>query len=162
MIVDCGVYSGGRRRPEDETDVARAVEAAAAQDGFVWIGLSQPTAAEFATLQRELDLPQLAVEDAVKAHQRPKLERYDDLTFAVVKPARYVDHDEVVRMSELAIFLGPHVILTVRHGKASALKPVREALESDPQLLKHGPGAVLHAIVDRVVDDYSPALEGLA
>ncbi|WP_396134578.1 magnesium and cobalt transport protein CorA [Cellulomonas sp. ATA003] len=120
----------------------------------MWIGLSQPTAAEFATLQRELDLPQLAVEDAVKAHQRPKLERYDDLTFAVVKPARYVDHDEVVRMSELAIFLGPHVILTVRHGETDVPAQVRRDLEADPELLAHGPAAVLYRCLDLVVDEY--------
>ncbi|WP_298458867.1 magnesium/cobalt transporter CorA [uncultured Cellulomonas sp.] len=160
MIVDCGVYAGGLRRP-GEADVRRAVEVAVAERGFVWIGLSQPTAEEFDALQRQLRLPQLAVEDAVKAHQRPKLERYDDLTFAVVKPARYVDHDEVVKIGELAIFLGRDFILTVRHGDTEVPAQVRRDLEADPELLAHGPAAVLYRCLDLVVDEYLSIVDSI-
>ena len=104
MIVDCAVYTGGRRRP-DTGDLASARAAAAAEGGFVWIGLAQPTDAEFAEIAAQFGLPRLAVDDAVKAHQRPKLERYDGVTFMVVKPARYVDPEEVIEISELVIFL---------------------------------------------------------
>jgi magnesium transporter len=122
----------------------------------------EPTEEEFDSLRREFDLHPLAVEDAVHAHERPKLEVFDATVFIVLKTVRYVDSQEVLELGEILIFLGHDYVLTVRHGKASALKPVREALESDPELLKHGPGAVLHAIVDRVVDDYGPALDGLS
>jgi magnesium transporter len=101
------------------------------------------------------------VEDAIHAHQRPKLEVYDDMVLLVLKTARYVDPTEVIELGELLVFLGDDYIITVRHGEASSLSPVREALEHDPGHLRHGPGAVLHAILDRVVDDYGPAIQGL-
>jgi len=161
VIVDCGVYSGGRRRP-GSADIAAARRTAAADGGFVWIGLSQPTAAEFAEIEREFHLPVLAVEDAVKAHQRPKLERYDSaLTFAVVKPAVYVDRDEVVQLSEIAIFLGRDFIITVRHGSSEVPAQVRQDLEADPDLLAHGPAAVLYRALDLVVDQYLAVVEAI-
>ncbi len=101
------------------------------------------------------------MEDAIHAHQRPKLEVFGDMVFVVLKTARYIDPEEVVRLGEILIFLGADYIITVRHGEASDLHPVRQRLEAQPELLAHGPGAVLHAIVDRVVDDYGPAIEGL-
>ena len=109
----------------------------------------------------EFDLHPLAVEDAIHAHQRPKLEVFDDMVFIVLKTARYVDPTEVIKLGEILIFLGHDYIITVRHGEASELGGVRRGLEDQPELLRHGPGAVLHAIVDRVVDDYGPALAGL-
>ena len=160
MIVDCAIYEDGRRR-DGGVDLHDAYSACRRDGKFAWIGMYEPTEEEFDSLRREFDLHPLAVEDAIHAHQRPKLEVFEGMVFIVLKTARYVDSEEVVQFGEILIFLGEDYILTVRHGKASALKPVREALESDPELLKHGPGAVLHAIVDRVVDDYSPALEGL-
>jgi magnesium transporter len=160
VIVDCAIYEDGRRR-DGSVDLHDAYSACRRDGKFAWIGMYEPTEAEFDSLRREFDLHPLAVEDAVDAHQRPKLEVFEETVFIVLKTARYVDSEEVVEFGEILIFLGEDYILTVRHGKASALKPVRERLESDPALLKHGPGAVLHAIVDRVVDDYSPALEGL-
>jgi magnesium transporter len=160
MIVDCAIYEDGRRR-DGGVDLHDAYRACRHDGKFAWIGMYEPTEEEFDSLRREFDLHPLAVEDAIHAHQRPKLEVFDSMVFIVLKTARYVDPKEVVQFGEILIFLGEDYILTVRHGKASALKPVREALESDPELLKHGPGAVLHAIVDRVVDDYTPALEGL-
>ena len=160
MILDCAIYEDGRRR-DGSVDLHDAYSACRRDGKFAWIGMYEPTEEEFDSLRREFDLHPLAVEDAIHAHQRPKLEVFEGVVFIVLKTARYVDSEEVVEFGEILIFLGEDYILTVRHGKASALKPVREALESDPELLKHGPGAVLHAIVDRVVDDYSPALEGL-
>ena len=160
MIVDCGVYIDGRRRP-GSPDLAAARAAAAADGGFVWIGLSQPSAGEFAQLAAHFALPQLAVDDAVKAHQRPKLERYDDLLFAVVKPARYVDRDEVVELSELAVFLGRDFVITVRHGSTEVPARARRDLDADPALLAHGPTSVMHRVLDLVVDDYLDVVDAI-
>ncbi len=160
MIVDCAVYAGGRRRPGGN-DLATARAAAAAENGFVWIGLTQPTAVEFAELAEAFELPQLAVDDAVKAHQRPKLERYGAMTFAVVKPARYVDHEEIVDLSELAIFLGHDFVITVRHGGTEVPARARQDLEAEPALLEHGPASVLHRVLDLVVDDYLDVVDAI-
>jgi magnesium transporter len=160
MIVDCAIYEEGRRR-DGHVDLEHAYDVRHQPDKFVWIGLYEPTEEEFDSLRREFDLHPLAVEDAIHAHQRPKLEIYEDMIFIVLKTARYVDPTEVIELGELLVFLGDDYIITVRHGEASSLKPVREALEEDPGHLRHGPGAVLHAILDRVVDDYGPAIEGL-
>ena len=153
MIVDRAIYEDGQRqngageRPGD--------------GGFVWIGLHEPTPNEFDSLRREFNLHPLAVEDAIKAHQRPKLDVYDDMVFIVLKTARYVDSQEIVAIGELLVFVGHDYIITVRHGEASSLSGARETLERDPERLRCGPSAALHAILDRVVDDYIPALEGL-
>ncbi|MEA2330408.1 MAG: magnesium transporter [Thermoleophilaceae bacterium] len=160
MIVDCAVYEQGRRRDGD-LPVSEAVKACRAPGVFTWIGLYEPSAEEFETIRREFDLHELAVEDAIHAHERPKLEVFGKMVFIVLKTARYVDPDEVVRLGEILIFLGEDYVITVRHGEASELKDVRQHLEEQPELLAHGPGAVLHAIVDRVVDDYGPAIAGL-
>jgi magnesium transporter len=160
MIVDCAVYREGRRT-DDNPSIREAVSACREPEAFVWIGLYEPTEDEFDSIRREFQLHELAVEDAIHAHQRPKLEVYDEMVFVVLKTARYVDPEEVVRLGEILIFLGRDYIITVRHGEASELHGVRTRLEREPELLRRGPGAVLHAIVDQVVDDYSPALAGL-
>ena len=160
MIVDCAVYTDGHRR-DGPLPVERAVEACRAPGSFVWIGLYEPTGREFEEIQREFELHPLAVEDAIHAHQRPKLEVFGDMVFVVLKTARYVDAEEVVQFGEILIFLGHDYVITVRHGEASELGDVRRRLEREPELLSHGPGAVLHAIVDKVVDDYGPAIAGL-
>jgi magnesium transporter len=160
MIVDCAVYREGKRH-DGELSVEQAHQACREEDSFVWIGLHEPSEDEFDAIKGEFDLHELAVEDAIHAHQRPKLEVYDDTIFIVLKTARYVDTEEVVELGEILIFLGDGFIITVRHGEASGLKAVRQTLEENSQLLSHGPGAVLHAIVDQVVDDYLPAIEGL-
>jgi magnesium transporter len=160
MIVDCAVYTDGRRR-DGELKVHAAMEACRRPDSFTWIGLYEPTEDEFDSIRREFELHELAVEDAIHAHQRPKLEVYGDMIFIVLKTARYVDPEEVVRLGEILIFLGRDYIISVRHGEGSELHGVRQRLEHDPDLLRHGPGAVLHAIMDRVVDDYGPAIAGL-
>ena len=160
MIVDSAVYEGGRRRDGD-LEVHEAMEACRQPDCFTWIGLYEPTEQEFESIRSEFDLHPLAVEDAIHAHQRPKLEVFGDMVFIVLKTARYVDPKEVIQLGEILVFLGHDYVITVRHGEASELAGVRRALEDQPELLQHGPGAVLHAIVDRVVDDYMPAIAGL-
>ncbi len=130
-------------------------------DRFVWIGLFEPTREEFATVRESFHLHDLAVEDALKAHQRPKLEQYDDSLFVVLKTARYLEELEDVEFGEIQAFLGEGFLVHVRHGAASKLGAVRSQLEDRADLLKHGPSAVLYAIVDHVVDDYEPVVRGL-
>jgi magnesium transporter len=161
MIVDCAVYEDGRRRSGD-LPLQQAYEACRGPDAWVWIGLHEPTKEEFDSVRREFDLHELAVEDAIKAHQRPKLEAYDDSLFLVVKTVRYIDSEEVLEFGEIHLFVGAGFIVSVRHGEARELHSVRQEVEAKPELLRLGPGAVLHAIMDRVVDDYLavvPALE---
>jgi magnesium transporter len=154
VIVDCGLYVEGAR-VGGQHDFEHAVKEAKSNPGaFVWVGMHEPSVTEFADLAREFDLHPLAVEDAVHAHQRPKLEVYGDTLFLVLKAARYVDHDEVVELAEIMLFVGRDFVVTVRHGHTATLTPVRRALEADPERLRCGPTAVLHAIVDSVVDHY--------
>ena len=160
MIVDCAIYEDGKRR-DGKVDLQHAYSERGKEDKFVWIGLYEPTEEEFQSLEAEFDLHPLAVEDAIHAHQRPKLEVFDEMVLLVLKTARYVDPTEVIQLGELLVFLGHDYVITVRHGEASELKGVREELDHDPSRMRAGPGAVLHAILDRVVDDYGPAIEGL-
>jgi magnesium transporter len=160
MIIDCAVYQDGKRRP-GELALHEAYEAGSVDNAFVWIGLYEPDAAEFESVRREFNLHELAVEDAIHAHQRPKLEVYDDTLFVVLKTARYLEADETVEFGEIMLFLGPRFVVAVRHKPASALGDVRKRIEGRPDLLRFGPGAVLYAILDRVVDDYQPVVAGL-
>ena len=161
MIVDCAVYTKGERQP-GVLNLAHAFEAAQADAGnYVWIGLHEPTDDEFVEVAAEFELHPLAVEDAVHAHQRPKLELYGDHLFVVAKTARYDDASESVEFAEVQIFAGQGFIVTVRHGTASPLAKVRDELEHDPQKCRMGPLGVVHAILDRIVDDYTPVLDGL-
>jgi magnesium transporter len=160
MIVDCAVYEQGRRR-DGQLELKDVVDQRQREDSFVWIGLFEPGGKEFDAVAREFGLHELAVEDAVHAHQRPKLEMYGDTMFLVLKTARYVDSKEVVEFGEVLVFMGQGFIVTVRHGEGD-LHGVRERLEDKPELLRCGPGAALHAILDKIVDDYAPALAGLA
>ena len=160
MIVDCAIYEHGQRL-DGKVDLEHAYDERGKDDTFVWIGLYEPSAEEFESIKSEFELHPLAVEDAIESHQRPKLEVFGDMLLLVLKTARYVDPTEVIELGELLVFLGHDYIITVRHGEASELGPVRETLEADPKRMRHGPGAVLHAILDRVVDDYGPAIDGL-
>ena len=161
MIVDCAVYSKGKRQPGD-LDLHDALEAAqAGPDNFVWIGLHEPTQEEFTDVMEEFGLHPLAVEDAVHAHQRPKLELYGDHLFLVAKTARYDDPSESVEFAEVLIFAGDRFVITVRHGRASPLARVRHDIDTDVEHCKLGPLAVVHAILDRIVDDYMPVLDGI-
>jgi magnesium transporter len=158
VIGDCGLYEQGRRRP-GQVPFTHLHATTEGTDGFVWIGLQQPTAADIAVVAAELRLPDLAVEDAVKAHQRPKLEIYDDVIFAVLKPVHYVDHDEVIETGEIAIFVGPRFVVTVRHGTSTVLGQVREEFDRpDSPLLGFGPVGVLYRTADLIVDGYEETI----
>lgn len=158
MIVDCAAYEGGRRR-EGELSLAQAREAAGEAGTFVWLGIVEPSEEEFKTIAEEFGLHELMVEDAVRAHQRPKVEEYGDTIHVVVKTARYVDPKEVIEVGEVSVFVAPDFVITVRHGNAD-LAPARHRLERRPDLLEHGPGAVLYAVVDHLVDRYLDAAQG--
>ena len=158
VIGDCGVYEDGHRRP-GRVPLDQAGDVARSTSGFVWIGLQQPTDEDIAAVADEFGLPPLAVEDAVKAHQRPKLEVYDDVVFVVLKPVRYVDHEEVVSVSEIALFLGAGFVVTVRHGESDVLRRVRSELDrGDSEPLAISPTGVLYRAADLVVDGYEEAI----
>jgi magnesium transporter len=163
-VVDNAIYVDGRRAavPESLDHTFEELRACSDQGhSFCWIGLLRPTPDEIQAVAREFELHGLAVEDTVNAHQRPKLERYGDVLFVVLRPARYVDPVEVVEIGEIHLFLGPDFVITVRHAEEPDLKEVRKRLEADPRLLDDGPWAVLYAVLDKVVDDYGPVLDGL-
>ena len=159
-VVDCGVYVDGKREPGDFTPDEALREACSRENAFVWLGLHEPTAAEMAAIARTYDLHELAVEDAVKAEQRPKLEQFNSVHFLVLRTARYVPHGEltetsqVVETGQMMIFVGERFVITVRHGDASRLAPVRADMEARGELLAQGPWAVAYAVTDRVVDAY--------
>jgi magnesium transporter len=160
VIVDCAVYEDGRRR-EGRTTLEDASQLCRRDGSFAWLGLFEPSQEELERVEAEFGLHPLAVEDAVKAHQRPKLEVYGDTLFFVLKPIRYIDPEEVIELGEILLFVNPAFVISVRHGKPSPLQAVRARLDSDPDLISHGSGAVLYAILDRVVDDYEPVVEGV-
>ena len=160
VIVDCAVYTDGQRR-DGRLPLVDALEASKEPDSFVWVGLHEPTPDEFEAVLAEFGLHALAVEDAVAAHQRPKLEVYDGDIFVVLKTARYDDHTERVEFAELQLFVGESYVVSVRHGEASALAEVRRTIEADLERIRCGPMAVLHAVIDHVVDDYAPVIAGL-
>ena len=160
MIVDSAIYRDGKRIAEP-TSFAELAGAARAGQGVAWLGLHEATEEELTSIARGFKLHELAVEDAVHAHQRPKLEWYGEVMFMVLRPARYVDETETVEFGEIHVFVGPNFVITIRHGAASELGRLRHSLESRPDLLGRGPMAVVHAVVDRVVDDYVPVVEGV-
>jgi magnesium transporter len=159
-IIDNAVYVDGVRSVEPE-NLEQTFETLSAHGGMAWIGLYRPTGPEIAAVAAEFGLHELAVEDAISAHQRPKLERYGDNLFTVLRPARYLDDTETVEFGELHIFTGKNFVVTVRHAEMSGVGQVRRRLESRPDLLRHGPEAVLYALLDQVVDDYAPVVAGL-
>src|SRR6478672_4607228 len=141
VIANCSVYERGHRRDGD-LPLERAGSAAREEGAFVWLGVVEPPAEEFEAIAREFDLHELAVEDAIKAHQRPKVELYGDTLLVVVKTARYVDPEEVIEIGELLIFVNADFIVVVRHGEGR-LDGVREHIERRPDLLRHGSAMVL-------------------
>jgi magnesium transporter len=159
-VVDCAVYVDGKRLPGRWTHTDAVKEVSRRKDGFVWIGLHEPDAEQIEGIAETFGLHELAVEDAVHAHQRPKLERYDNTLFMVFKTVRYVTNEspdtanEIVESGEIMVFLGKDFVITVRHGNHSGLSKLRHVLEADPERLEIGPAAVMHAIADQVVDNY--------
>ncbi|WP_082703078.1 magnesium/cobalt transporter CorA [Mycobacterium sp. IS-1496] len=168
-VVDCAVYCDGERLPGTFTH-ASALERAhdlahQGRTAFVWIGLHEPDEPQMQTVADVFGLHELAVEDAVHAHQRPKVERYDDTLFLVLKTVKYIEHDsmakvrEIVETGEIMMFVGRDFVVTVRHGDHSGLTGVRRRLEDSPASLSLGPYAVMHAIADQVVDSYLEVTE---
>ena len=160
MIVDYAIYVDGQRAVET-TSLEETYEAHRQQGGVAWIDLYKPDEEEFSSVAEEFGLHPLAVGDAIDAHQRPKLERYGKTLFIVLKPAYYLDESETVEFSEAHVFMGEDFVITVRHGGMPDLDEARQRLEGDPELLHRGPEAILHVILDQVVDDYGPVVEGL-
>ena len=164
-VVACAAYVDGVRLPGDWTPAAAAAEVRARGEGFVWVGLFEPDEERIRDVADAFGLHELAVEDAVHAHQRPKLDRYGDHLFMVLKTLRFVEHEspttanEIVESGEIMVFLGLDYVVTVRHGHHSGLGDVRRQLEAAPHLLAAGPSAVLHEVADRVVDGYGEVIE---
>jgi magnesium transporter len=160
-MVSAAIYRDGHL-VDSPTSLAETYRRLREQpDAMAWIGLYRPAPAQLLAIAEEFGLHELAVEDAIVAHQRPKLERYGDTLFVVLRAARYLDDVEEVDFSELHLFVGPNFVITVRHGEAPDLAAVRRRLEDDPDLLRRGPEAVLYAILDSVVDGYAPVVAGL-
>ena len=161
MIIDCAHYKDGRRRDDGPVSLE---EAAARRDegGFVWLGLFEPGEAEMDQVRLLFGLHELAVEDALNSHQRPKVEIYEkDLRLVVLRTARYDDDTEEVEFGNIAVLLAPTFVITVRQKTASELRGARQRLEQRPNLLAAGSSSVLWAILDEVVDDYAPVVAGL-
>jgi magnesium transporter len=163
VIVDSAVYRKGERvpLPADGRDFAALVAEADQEHDFVWVGLNDPTEAELSAVADAFQLHPLAVEDALNAHQRPKLDRYDDSLFLALRTLWYIDEDDAVETGEINIFVGQKYVVTVRHGEGSELHARRLDLESDAKVLGHGPSAVVYAVCDRVVDDYEDVAASL-
>jgi magnesium transporter len=164
VMVDCGVYADGQRlpgkySPTDALAKVRELERAG-QEAFVWIGLYEPDDDQMQAVADVFELHELAVEDAVHAHQRPKLERYNKTLFLVLKTVNYVEHEsmskarEIVETGEIMIFVGADFVVTVRHGEHGGLAEVRKRIDASPAMMKLGPYAIMHAIADHVVDSY--------
>lgn len=159
MLLGWQRYKDGRQIGSG--DVLDDALAARHTGDFVWIRVTEPHAGEIQQLAEEFGLPELAVEDAVQAHQRPKLERYDDTLFAVLKPAIYDDDSESITLGEVHVFSGPDYCITVRHGVVGTLDDVCRRLDDSPELTALGAAAVLYAVADQIVDAYTPVIAGL-
>ncbi|MFD4181746.1 magnesium/cobalt transporter CorA [Rhodococcus sp. NPDC058514] len=159
-VVNSAVYRDGARI-ETPSSLAEALRSLPDETSMAWIGMYRPDEEQLQAAAKQFGLHELAVEDAIVAHQRPKLERYGDTLFVVLRAARYLDETERVDFGELHVFCGPTFVITVRHSESPDLSAVRTRMENDPELLKLGPEAVLYAILDAVVDGYAPVVAGL-
>jgi magnesium transporter len=163
MIVDSAHYKDGVRQHEEALTPERAAELrnAAGTGEFVWIGIHEPGSGDLEQLQRLFGLHELAVEDAQQAHQRPKIEDYDQDVFVVLKTAHYHEDREEVHFGEIHLFAGPGYVITVRHGPGSELATARQRLEARPDLVKLGASSAVWAVLDKVVDDYIPVVDSI-
>ena len=161
-MVDSAIYANGVRVASPTTLAETYAALDRTPGGVAWIGLYRPSEQELLSLSEEFELHPLAIEDAIVAHQRPKLERYDTVLFVVLKAANYLDVPEEVDFGELHLFVGPNFVITVRHSESPDLSTVRHRMERERDLLALGPQAILYAIIDAVVDAYSPVVAGLA
>lgn len=160
-IIATGLYVDGIKVATPASTAETAVALRDTPGAMAWIGLYQPSRSDLLAVGEEFGLHELAIEDAIQAHQRSKIERYDDTLFVVLRAARYVDAEEEIEFGELHIFTGPNFILTVRHGDSPNLARVRRRMEADPDALRLGPEGIMYAILDAVVDGYAPVLRGL-
>ncbi len=160
-VVDSAIYVAGERVGSPTTIPAAAQMLHDKPDAMAWIGLFRPPPAQLTAIAETFGLHELALEDAIVAHQRPKLERYGDTLFLVLRAAQYLDEIEEVEFGEIHIFVGANFVITVRHSLAPDLAAVRQRMETDQEFLNRGPEAVLYAILDRVVDGYAPVVAGL-
>jgi magnesium transporter len=161
MIIDCAYYQDGHRSDEGPVPLEEAA-ARRSEGGFVWLGLFEPKKEELAQVQAAFGLHELAVEDAQNVHVRPKIENYDaDVRLVILRTARYDDSAEEVLFGNIAIFVAPTFVITVRQGVPSMLHEARQRLEQRPELLATGSPSALWAILDEVVDDYAPVIAGL-
>jgi magnesium transporter len=154
MIVDCALYRAGHRVEETHNLVKLAAEARRDSEAFVWMGLLEPTETDLRGVARVFDLHPLAVEDAIQAHQRPKVDVYGDSLFVVLRTLTYIDATSDVETGEIALFVGDDMVVTVRHGEGTELAGVRSRMQEHPEVLALGPSAVLYAVCDTVVDMY--------
>jgi magnesium transporter len=163
VIVDSAVYRQGKRIVDDlpPSELGRVRKLATEPGDFVWVGLHEPNEDELATVEKEFGLHPLAVEDAFRAHQRPKLERYEGTIFLTVKSLWYVDADDAVETGEINMFVGQDFVISVRHGAGSELHSARRDLEAKSSVLTHGPSAVVYAVCDRIVDGYLSVMSSL-
>jgi magnesium transporter len=159
-IIDNAVYVQGQRTANPES-LDETYEVLRERHGIAWIGMYRPTAEEVQSVADEFGLHHLAVEDTLAGHQRPKLERYGETLFIVLRPARYLDASEEVEFGEVHMFIGPDFAITIRHAESPDLGRVRKRLEHSPDLLALGPLAIMYAVLDQVVDEYSPVVSGL-
>jgi magnesium transporter len=160
VIIDCAHYQAGQRAHDETLSVPEAADKLG-DDGFVWLGLKQPGDEEMAEVATRFDLPPLAVEDARELHQRPKVEDYGDDWFMVVKAARYDEEREAVEFGELQVFAGPNYVVVIRQEGVNNLRGVRKRLEDRAGIMHEGPVAVVWAVLDKIVDDYEPVIDGI-
>jgi magnesium transporter len=155
MVVACAGYEHGRRVANLE--ISESGSFAKGPDRFVWIGLHEPSEEILKIAQQQFGLHDLAVEDAFRAHQRPKIEVYGESLFMVLRTAQLIK--EKIEFGETYVFVGPGYVISVRHGASTSYKDVRERSEATPQFLQHGADFVLYAIMDFVVDNYMPIVD---
>jgi magnesium transporter len=159
-VINCVAYGADGHRIGD-VPLADVSEVLKIPDRFVWVGLLEPNAELLRQVQEEFGLHDLAIEDALRAHQRPKAEEYGDTLFVVVRTAHWMADVDELGVGETHVFVGPQFVVTIRHGVSSSYQAVRSRCESAPHLLRHGPGFALYAILDFVVDEYFPVVDRL-
>jgi len=153
MIVDYALYQNGQRYNEP-SNLPELIMKARNDGGFVWLGLAEPTQTEFDKIMGDFRFHPLAIEDAVNAKQRPKFEEYPGVQFCVLKTVFYDEEKSLVSTGEIFCFIGDYFIVVVRHGDGAPLRNTRHQLEGNPEQLEKGPYAVLHAVIDHVIDCY--------
>jgi magnesium transporter len=162
MIVDCAYYRDRQRQNDQPLSIEGAREQAATGTGFVWLGLKDPSQEEIDEATKAFQVPELAIEESSESHQRPKIDEHGDHYFGVVKTAWYEESEEEVHFGEIHVFMGACYLITVRRGEAANLRPARRHLEGEhPELLDAGPACVVWAVLDQVLDDYEPVVNGI-